>query len=115
MTIEFYTSKSLRYTQARRFARLATDFPVHVRSDDLRVNDRASDISEAGLRVHTTRPLTPMTLVSMRLEVPHLVEPVEMLGRVMWSSKQTMGIRFEQTDSRLSDVVEKLRQSYERI
>jgi hypothetical protein len=115
MDIEFFVSKPLRYSQARRFSRLPTDFVVHVRSDELRVNDRANDISEAGIGVLTPRPLAPMSLVSMRLELPHGAEAVEMLGRVMWASEHMMGIRFEQTDPRVSDVVDRLRQDFERI
>ena len=116
MNTEFYTaSKSLRYSQARRFSRLPTDFVVHVRSDELRVNDRANDISEAGIGVLTPRPLAPMSLVSMRLELPHGAEAVEMLGRVMWATDHMMGIRFEQTDARVTDIVYKIRQDFERI
>jgi len=114
MTVEIYKSKSLRYTQARCHERLPTDFPVHVRTEELRVNDRATDLSEAGMKVHTARPLTPMTLVSLRLELPH-DEPVDVLGRVMWSGQHMMGIRFERTDPRVSDAVARLRTSYERI
>lgn len=115
MTIEFYVSKSHHYSQARRFTRLPADFPVHVRTSDLRVNDRAADLSEAGIGVMTPRPLSPMTLVSLRLELPHHSEPVDVLGRVMWCSEHMMGIRFEKSDSRVSEVVERLRQSYDRI
>ncbi len=115
MDTEFFTSKSHRYSQARRFSRLPADFVVHVRSDELRVNDRANDISEAGIGVITPRPLAPMSLVSMRLELPHGAEPVELLGRVMWATEHKMGIRFEQTDPRITDVVDRLRHDFERI
>lgn len=115
MDTEFFTSKSHHYSQARRFARLPTDFVVHVRSEELRINDRANDISEAGIGVVTPRPLPPMSLVSLRLDLPHSVEAVEMLGRVMWASEHMMGIRFEQTDPRVSDLVYRIRQDYERI
>lgn len=115
MDIEFFVSKAHRYSQARCFSRLPTDFVVHVRSDELRVNDRANDISEAGIGVITPRPLAPMSLVSMRLELPHGGEAIEMLGRVMWASDHMMGIRFEQTDPRVSDVVDRIRQDFERI
>ncbi len=116
MDTEFFTaSKSHRYSQARRFSRLPTDFVVHVRSDELRVNDRANDISEAGIGVLTPRPLAPMSLVSMRLELPHGAEAVEMLGRVMWATDHMMGIRFEQTDPRVTDLVYRIRQDFERI
>jgi hypothetical protein len=115
MDTEFFTSKSHRYSQARRYPRVPTDFTVHVRSDELRVNERANDISEAGIGIVTPRPLAPMSLVSLRLELPHGAEPVEMLGRVMWAGKHMMGIRFEQTDPRVSDLVSKIRQEIERI
>ncbi len=115
MQTEFFVSKTHRYTQARCFSRLPTDFVVHVRSDELRVNDRVNDISEAGIGVITPRPLPPMSLVSMRLELPHGAEAVEMLGRVMWATDHMMGIRFEQTDPRVSDVVYRIRQDFERI
>ena len=115
MEIEFFAKKTHRYTQARRYARLPTDFVVHVRSDELRMNDRANDISEAGIGVVTPRPLPPMSLVSMRLELPHGSEAVEMLGRVMWATDHMMGIRFEQTDPRVTDLVYRIRQDFERI
>ena len=115
MDTEFFTTKSHRYSQARRFSRCPTDFVVHVRSEELRVNDRANDISEAGIGVLTPRPLPPMSLVSMRLELPHGSEAVEMLGRVMWATDHMMGIRFEQTDPRVSDLVYRMRQDFERI
>lgn len=115
MTVEFYVSKSLRYSQARRFTRLPADFAVHVRSDELRVNDRANDLSEAGIGVVTARPLSPMTLISLRLELPHMPEPVDVLGRVMWATPHKMGIRFEKPDPRVTEVVERLRQTYDRI
>jgi hypothetical protein len=115
MDTEFFVSKSHRYSQARRFQRVPTDFIVHVRSDELRVNERANDISEAGIGIVTPRPLAPMSLVSMRLELPHGMEPVEMLGRVMWARDHMMGIRFEQTDSRVTDLVSRIRQEIDRI
>ena len=115
MDTEFFVSKSHRYSQARRFHRVPTDFVVHVRSDELRVNERANDISEAGIGIVTPRPLAPMSLVSMRLELPHGIEPVELLGRVMWARDHMMGIRFEQTDSRVTDLVSRIRQEIYRI
>ena len=115
MDTEFFVSKTHRYTQARRFPRLPTDFVVHVRSNELRVNDRVNDISEAGIGVLTPRPMPPMSLVSMRLDLPHGAEAVELLGRVMWATDHMMGIRFEQTDPRVSDLVYRIRQDFDRI
>lgn len=115
MTVEFFVAKSHRYTQARRFTRLPADFPVQVVADELRVSDRAHDLSEAGIGVRTPRPLLPMSLVTLRLDVPQSSEPIELLGRVMWADKKLMGIRFEQTDPRLRDVLFRLRQNYTRI
>lgn len=117
MATELVTSftKPHHYSQARRFSRLPADFVVHVRSDELRVDDHANDISEAGIGIVTHRPLPPMSLVSMRLELPHGSEAVDMLGRVMWSTDHMMGVRFEQADPRVTDLVYRIRQSFERI
>lgn len=115
MDIEFFVSKSHRYSQARRFSRIPADFPVHLASAELRVNDRVNDISEAGIGVLTARPLPAMTLITMRLDLPHGAEPVEITGRVMWAGEHKMGIRFEHPDPRVTDVVVKIRQDYERI
>lgn len=115
MTVEFFMSKSLHYTQARGYSRVPADFPVQVITDELRVNDRAADISESGVGLRTLRPLPPMSLVSLRMEVPHLEAPVELLGRVMWAGKRSMGIRFEQTCPRLSDALTQLRRDFTRL
>lgn len=103
------------FTQARRFHRLPADFCVHVRSAGLRLSDRACDLSEGGLGLETDEPLAPMELVSLRLECPHMGEPVDVLGRVMWANSRRMGIRFEQIDRRLHDALDRLRQDFERI
>ncbi|MGV3619793.1 MAG: PilZ domain-containing protein [Archangium sp.] len=115
MTVEFFVAKAHRYTQARRFLRLPADLPVQVMAEELRVNDRVLDISEAGIGVRTDRPLAPMALVSLRLELPHDSQPIDLLGRVMWRSRDHMGIRFEQKDPRLGDLLFRLRQNYARI
>lgn len=108
-------SKSSRLTEARRFSRLPADFAVHVQSDELRVYDRAADISEAGICVVTPRPIPIMSRITLRLDLPHGVEAVEMIGTVVWVKGHTMGIRFEQTDPRLTDAVWRIRQDYLRI
>lgn len=115
MTIEFFSVQSHEYTQARRHHRLPVDFNVHVRSPKLRLSDRACDLSEGGLGVETDEPLSLMELVSLRLECPHLAEPVDVLGRVIWTGARRMGIRFEQVDPRLHDALDRLRQDFERI
>ncbi|MFO0599240.1 MAG: PilZ domain-containing protein [Myxococcaceae bacterium] len=107
-----FSSKSLSYSQARRHERLPADFLVHLRDESLRLSDRALDISEAGLGVETQRPLPPMTLISIHLETE---QPIDVLGRVMWSAGGKMGIRFEQADPRVTELVDKLRQTYQRI
>lgn len=115
MTVEFFMLRSHDYTQARRFERVPAVFPVHVRSGELRVYDQARDVSEAGLGLETVRPLAPMTLVSLRLDVPHCPEPLDVLGRVMWATETEMGVRFEQPEPQLSDVVQRLRRDFERL
>jgi PilZ domain len=110
----FVAAPQHSYTQARRHERVPVDFTVTLRWPGLRMADRARDLSEGGLAVETRDPLEPMTLVSMRLELPHAV-PVDLLGRVMWSRGATMGIRFESTDTRLFDSLHRLRTDFDRI
>jgi hypothetical protein len=115
MTVETFVvpqSRQYSYSQARRHERLPADFAVHVRDETLRVSDRIHDISEAGVGIDTVRPLAPMTLVSLRIETD---EPIDVLGRVMWAHDKKMGIRFEQADARVTTLVSKLRQNYQRI
>jgi hypothetical protein len=115
MTIELFVSnKSYSYSQARRHERLPADFEVHVRDDSLRVGDRCADISEAGIGVATPRPLPPMTLVSLRIHAD-AGEDIDVLGRVMWTAPNRMGVRFEQADQRVTDLVARLRSNYQRI
>ncbi len=113
MTIELFVSnKSYSYSQARRHERMPADFAVQVRDDSLRVGDRCADISEAGVGVETLRPLPPMALVSLRI---HAGEDIDVLGRVMWTAPNRMGVRFEQADQRVTDLVARLRSNYQRI
>lgn len=116
MTVESFSAKpSYEYSQARRYPRLPADFPVRLRSDHLRLADRALDVSEGGLGVETDEPLPTMELVSLQLECPHSTVPVEALGRVVWVQGNRMGLRFEQVDANLLDAIARLRQDFERI
>jgi hypothetical protein len=104
-----------RYSQERRHSRVPVDFLVSLRWPGMRLADRAIDLSESGVQVLTVAPLHPMTLISMRLELPHSDAPIDLLGRVMWTNGETMGIRFESNDPRLSDTVMRLRAGLERV
>lgn len=112
--VEFFVVKGARYSQERRHPRVPVDFPVQLKTEAFRVSDRARDVSECGVGLSTTQPLPVMSLVGLRLELPH-GGPVDVLGRVMWATRDAMGLRFEQLDARLSDSVEKLRGEYARI
>jgi hypothetical protein len=113
--VEFFVSRQHTYTQARRHDRMPVDFPVTLRWPGLRMADRAMDLSEGGLSIATSEPLEPMTLVSLRLDLPHTRTPVDVLGRVMWTKPGAMGIRFESSDARVFDSLNRMRQDIERI
>jgi len=116
MNVEIYVSRRPGYTQARRHDRVPATFPVQVvSSSSLRLADEARDVSEGGVGVATTCPLTPMSLVPVRLELPTSREPIEVLGRVMWATDSAMGLRFEQPDMRLSDSIGRLRAALVRL
>ena len=115
MTIETFVSKYQdSYSQARRFSRVPASFQVFIRSDDLRMADQALDVSEGGVRVETETPLPTMSLVALHLELPR-GDSVDVIGRVMWSQKNLMGIRFEQRDPLLLETVERLRRELDTI
>jgi hypothetical protein len=115
--VEVFTSSAAthRYSQERRHPRVPVDFLVSLRWPGMRLADRAVDLSEGGVQVQTVAPLHPMTLISMRLELPHTDSPIDLLGRVMWTDGKAMGIRFESTDPRLYDTVTRLRAGLERV
>jgi hypothetical protein len=115
-SIEFFVNRRPGYTQARSHTRVPASFPVRVvNATSLRLADEARDVSEAGVGVSTRHPLSPMTLVSLRLELSTTSEPIEVLGRVMWSTDSAMGLRFEQPDERLRAGVARLRAALERL
>lgn len=115
MTVEFYLARDRSYSQARRHERVPADFLVQIRGAEGRIADHAKDFSEGGVGVNTSNPLPAMTLVSLRLELPHHTLPVDVLGRVMWSGPKGMGIRFEQSEPRIHDSLDRLRRDLERI
>ena len=115
MTIETFVSKQREsYSQARRFSRVPATFPVFIRSDELRMADQALDLSEGGMRVETDTPLPSMSLVALHLELPR-GESVDVIGRVMWALRGSMGIRFEQRDPLLLEMVDRLRRELDSI
>lgn len=55
-----------------------------------------------------------MSLVNLHFELRR-GESVDLLGRVMWSSSDSMGIRFEQHDPVLLEMVDRLRRELDAI
>jgi hypothetical protein len=112
--VEFFVVKNPGYSQQRRHPRVPVDFRVWLKTGGFRVSDRARDLSECGVGLQSSQPLAPMSLVEARLEVPN-EKPFDVLCRVMWATKEGMGLRFEQLDPRLSDSVTRLREGFARI
>jgi hypothetical protein len=115
MIESFKEDRKFTYTQARCFNRYPAQFPVLVKSTEYRLYDEVRDVSEGGVGVATTQPMPPMTLVTLVLEAPHQSEPIEVMGRVMWSKPGAMGIRFEQSDSRLFAAVDRIAKDLQRL
>jgi hypothetical protein len=102
-------STPVRDRSARRHERTLVDFRVSLRWPRARDPECALNVSEGGVCVRTSDPLLARTLVSLGLEIPEHPLPLEVLGRVVWSTEQLMGIRFETTDARLGEVLARLR------
>lgn len=111
MTVEFFVSRTRSYTQCRQHERVTADLPVRLDADAARPGDRVIDLSETGARVKTSYPLTPMSLISMHLELPTIDESVAIVGRVMWATGRLMGVRFERMDERITRWVQRSRRS----
>ena len=115
MVETFKEERMYKYTQARCFERYPAQFPVLVKSSEYRLYDEVRDVSEGGIGVATLHPMPPMTLVKVVLEAPHESDPIEVLGRVMWSRPGAMGIRFEQSDSRVFAAVDRIAKDLQRL
>lgn len=114
--IEFFRREQpYSYSQARRYPRFAADFLVKVRCGDQRLSDRVRNLSEGGVAIETRSPLSPMTLVNLTLELPNEPKPIDLMGRVMWATEDAMGVRFEQTDTRVLECVDHLAKECERL
>ena len=115
MIESFKQDPKFSYTQARSYNRYPAQFPVLVKSNEYRLYDEVRDLSEGGIGVITQQPMPAMTLVKVVLEAPHEVTPIEVVGRVMWSRPGAMGIRFEQSDSRVFAVVDRIAKDLQRL
>ncbi len=115
MVESFREDRKFSYTQARSFSRYPAQFPVLVKSTEYRLYDEVRDLSEGGIGVATRHPMPAMTLVKVVLEAPHETDPIELMGRVMWSKPGAMGIRFEQGDSRLFAAVDRIAKDLQRL
>jgi hypothetical protein len=93
----------------RRHARIPVSLELRVRTNHRRGHDQVRDISEGGIGVDTSTPLEKDLLISMRLEVPTSTGPIDVLGRVVWSTRDSMGIRFVDPDPELYRALSRLR------
>ncbi len=114
--IEFFKRENpYSYSQARRHPRFAADFLVKLRSQDARLADRVLNLSEGGVAIDTRAALAPMSIVELSLELPTSPKPIDLVGRVMWSTPNAIGVRFEQGDSRVTECVDRLARETERL
>lgn len=58
---------------------------------------QASDVSEGGLGLKVSKPMSPEFLVKMNFELADN-QPVEIYGKIVWSQSNRCGIRFMHTD-----------------
>jgi hypothetical protein len=71
------------------------------------IEARASNVSEGGLALETSRPLNPDNLVKMNFEVADH-QPVEVYGKIIWSRSNRCGVRFMYLDASLRKGVRSL-------
>ncbi len=98
----------------RRHSRIPVSLEVQVRATYRRETDQVRDISEGGIGVDTVSPLEQDLLVSLRLDLPTHLKPLDVLGRVVWTDDGSMGIRFVDPDPELYRALARLRREVER-
>ena len=96
-------------TTPRRHARIPVSLEVQVRANHRRGADVVRDICEGGIGVDTATPLKQDLLIPMSLEVPTHEKPLDVLGRVVWTRHDSMGIRFVDPDPELYRAMARLR------
>ena len=86
---------AVEHEEARRAARIRLEAPLTITEAGISVPAAVSDLSLTGVAAkHVPRQLTKGHVVQVRLELPELVRPVTIEGRVMWSEEDLAGIMF---------------------
>jgi hypothetical protein len=103
------------WSAPRSHLRYAVDLLVRVRTSEARLVDRAVNLSKGGIAIRTADPLAPSTRVSLGVQLPPMLELVNVVGEVMWTDGVHMGLRFDEPDERVGDFVERLARDSERL
>ncbi len=103
------------WTKQRLYLRYAVDLPVRLRTPNPRLVDRAVNLSNGGIAIRTSEPLPPESQVTLGVQLPPLLELVNLFGTVVWSDGEQMGVRFEFLDARVADFVDRLARQSERL
>ena len=103
------------WSSPRNHLRYAVDLLVRIRTADARLVDRAVNISKGGIAIRTADPLAPSTRVNLGVQLPPMLELVNVTGEVVWTDGLHMGLRFDEPDVRVGDFVERLARDMERL
>ena len=103
------------WSRQRLYERYAVDLPVRLRTPSPRLVDRAVNLSTGGIAIRTSEPLPPESQVTLGVQLPPLLELVNVFGTVVWSDGEQMGVRFEYFDPRVADFIERLARQSERL
>ncbi len=113
----------IKSSDKRRFNRFAFQKSIHVfpvlpsKSGNIyevqksSIEVKASDISEGGLRLEFHPGLDPKFLLKLNFEVEK-DERIEVYGKIIWSEKNHLGVRFMVTDSILRKGIRSIAKKY---
>jgi hypothetical protein len=101
--------------EQRRHRRLPASIRIFARDGGSGFPEAVKDISLGGVHVLTNAPLTVGAESTFALHLPHHDVPLELKGHVVWASATAMGVRFERTETRLSQFVERLERDALRV
>ncbi len=105
--------------ERRRASREPIKIPIDYSAVDVFFSEFASNINEGGMFIETDNPAELDDVVQLQMRFPELESPVQVGGRVAWTSDGKeggppgMGIEFldlsEETRDTINQIVQKLR------
>ncbi len=97
--------KGPKFLHDRAYPRKEVLVGVHYATPDDSFSGWVHNVSEGGVFIETSRPLSLRTDVTLAFTMPESDIPIETKGKVMWTSKNGMGLKFKEVDESTRDKI----------